>query len=190
MAEQFHTLAELNEVFQEAVLKILGYTKSGSPEEYSDAAYYAVRITNQTEGQPAWEVGEDVVFVRCLEEDERINREREEENADYLDNLLTSVSYTRVIGLYLSIYGPNSFDNAQSIRDGFFNDSQREFLTRGHLYIVPDVVSPRRVPELWVGQWWERVDFNVRFNEHICKETETNRIVSADIQVITDVSVD
>ena len=181
MADTYLTLDQLNILFQDTILQMLGYSKEGSPADYTDEAYEAVRIAYQTEGQPAWGIKDDVVTIRITEEDSPINRQREDSYSQIDDVTLNEAeSYTRVVNLFLAIYGPNSWENAQVIRDLFFRDSFRWVLSQNKIFLIPDIVSPRRIPEVFAGQWWERVDLEIRFNEGIVKDRTISIIETFD----------
>ena len=189
MPDTYLTIAQLNVLFQAMILDILGYEKTGSPADYSNAAYAAVRVAWPTYGAPAWKVSEDVTFIHVTEEDEPINRQRE---FVYTESLLgetlldEEVSYTRVIGLNLIFYGPTSFHNAQLVRDGVFRETYRRVLSQNKIFLIPDIVAPRRAPEPFQSQWWERTDLDLTFNEKIKKTDEISIIEIADIIVVTD----
>jgi hypothetical protein len=177
----YQTLSELNELFQVLLIDMLGLV-SGSPLDYTAASYY-VRIQYPQSGAPAWEINEDIVFLFVTEEDDRINRQREEELTNEGDDLNLEVTYTRVIALKLVFYGPSSFENAQIVRDQFFTSVYRRRLAQDEIYLIPDIVAPRRVPDPFQGQWWERVDMVLRFNEKIAKNVTIGTIESADVAI-------
>jgi hypothetical protein len=179
------SLSELGIIFQKMVMDMLGLL-TGSPIDYTSAAYF-VRISWPTEGAPAWKSTEDVVFLRITEEDDPINRQREVGIEDASDTTLDeATSYTRVVGLYLVFYGPNSFANAQTVRDGVFKDRYRWELAKDKIYLIPDIVAPRRIPEAFQSKYWERVDLEMRFNEKVVKYDEINIIESAEILVYNE----
>jgi hypothetical protein len=91
------------------------------------------------------------------------------------------VQYTRVWSIAFAIYGPNSFDHARLIKSALFMDWTHDILAASNLYAVMDISDPRRVPELFSGQWWERVDFSCRFNEGITETTTTPSIASVEV---------
>jgi hypothetical protein len=178
------TLNELNILFQEMILEMLGYTKTGSPAAFTNDDYYHVRVDWPTGGAPSWKVTEDIVFIQVIEDDDPVNREREVKETEVDDVTLNEeTSYTRVVALHMIFYGPNSFANAQIVRDGVFKDSYRLPLNREKIYPIPDIVSPTRAPEIFASQWWERVDLELRFNEGIKKNDEIGVIESAEIIV-------
>lgn len=183
----YQTLTQLNELFQCLVIDMLGYEATGSPADYSEAAYTDVRLSWPTEGAPSWEVDEDVVFLRVFEGDDFINRQRETKVTALTDTTLNEeTTYTRVVELNLIFYGPNSFDRAQTIRDSFYYDEYHWQLAQSSIYMIPNIEAPRRVPEAFQGQWWERADLTLRFNEKIAKNRSINIIESAEFIVYND----
>lgn len=187
----YKTLAELNIIFQLMVIEMLGFVATGSPADYSEAAYTAVRVSWPTGGAPAWKVSDDVAFIRVTEDDDLINRQRDVEITDYdTNNVNEEVTYTRVMALHLVFYGPNSYDHAQTVRDEIFSSYYRGQLEAHKIYPLPDIVAPKRNPEPFQGQWWERVDMEIRFNEGISKNKRIGLIKEAIIGVYANNGID
>jgi len=180
------TLQQLEIIFQKMIMGMLGLLNE-SPIDYDSAARY-VRVSWPTGGQPGWGANENITFIRITEDDDNINRQREDKLTESEDDPLLlneEMSYTRVINLGLIFYGPNSWSNAQTVRDYIFRDSSsyRRALGKDKIYLIPDVVAPRRIPEPFVGQWFQRVDLNLRFNENVKKNADINTIGSVPIDV-------
>lgn len=173
-------LDDMNKLMQLATLACLGIDPA------SPGAFATVRIGWQRGGAPAWKINEDVVVLRCTEEDDDYNRQRDEKyttlDAQRLNDTFT---YTRVWRITWSLYGPNSFDNARKIRSGMFLQSIHDQLAPSNVYLVTDVSAPQRVPEYFQGQWWERIDFNAKFNEGVTETQPVNAIATSEIQVYT-----
>jgi hypothetical protein len=93
-------------------------------------------------------------------------------------SVLQKVTYQRVWRTDWCLYGPNSFDRARQIRSALFTQQLHDtFAALGlSLYLMTAVESPRRVPELFQKQWWERTDMYAEFNEGV---TETVIIPTA-----------
>lgn len=166
------TPATIQPAFQLLTGVLLGLVPQGTPvSDVPTSVYNAVRVEWQTLGQPAWKTSDDVTFVRCLEIDDQYNRQRDKAEFIGSGSPPTTVSevtsYVRVWECAWEIYGPNSFDNARKIRSGVFTQAVHDtFATLGlRLYLVTDPAAPRRVPFLSDSKWWERVDFEARFNE-------------------------
>ena len=176
MADIDLKLVEIENVFQSLTIQTIG----GSP--IAD-----VRISWPTLGAPAWQITDDVIFIEITEKDHLYNKAREVAiKTNDASSLVMQTSYTRVISVHWIFYGPNSFDNAQKVRDALFYEYPfRDTLTNNHIYMVPDIPAPNRRPEKFMSQWWERVDMEVLFNELVIKEiivpsVETIEVVVSD----------
>jgi hypothetical protein len=171
-----------------------------------DAAAKAVRVGWQITGQPASSIDEDVAYVRCVEEDDQYNRIRDEQHFDAPPTQVEfDTTYTRVWRTFWTLYGPNSFDHARIIKSALFTQSIHDALLQAfsnygelpyglggyggsgvELYLVTDVIAPKRIPENFGGQWWERVDFDCQFNEGVTETYLVNAVVSSEVIIITD----
>ena len=175
------TINELNIIFQTLTMQMLGLdiTIPGNA--------YFVRVSWPTTGAPAWNITEDIAFLRIVESDDKYNRQREDKFVGLdSDNGTNIMRFTRVMQVFWTFYGPNSFENAQVIRDRMFYQDNHDILANSNLYLIPDIVSPIRAPELFQGQWWERTDLNMRFNELISKDLTIPYIKSAEIIIEDD----
>ena len=160
-----------------------------------------VRVGWQTQGQPAQTIDQDVIYIRCVEEDDEYNRIRDQEITDAppISVLITTI-YTRVWRTFWTFYGPNSFDNARIVKSFLLSQEGHDSLlgannTYGQLpvgsggygggqiniYLVTDIPAPRRVPENRNGQWWERIDFDCQFNEQVNETEVVNTVASSEI---------
>ena len=178
MADIYLTMKQLESLFWQSTLLILGL----DPKNKDNAS--KVRLAWPTQGAPAWKVDEDVVFLRITEVDDEYNRQRDTayEPKD-TDNAWQRISQTRVFQVSWVCYGPNSFDRAFAIRSALYAPQHREILAGNGIYPVADFAAPRRAPELFAGQWWERTDLSARFNEHIRLDTTVPYLKSADITI-------
>jgi hypothetical protein len=190
---------ELHGIFQDLTIDMLGLAGSefqasdGSVVEASEGSdiptynpYYTVRIGWPQEGQPAWKIDEDVVFLRIWEDDDQINRSRDTDILD-IDGIIANIatSYTQVMRVQWTLYGPNAYANAKKIRNKIFSPLSHDTLAKQNLYLINDIQATRRIREMFTNQWWERCDLFIRFNELIIVNDEVNYIDSAEI-LITD----
>ena len=147
----------------------------------------SVRLGWQTQGQPASQVQEDIIYVRAIEDDDLYNRQRDINtlvNPQDDATLLQVTTYVRVWKVFWTVLGPNSFDNARLIHSALMTDLTTKYLlAKANLYLVTDVVAPLRVPDQWPGgEWGERVDFSARFNEQVTEvPVEVNKVASVEI---------
>lgn len=178
------TPKQVDAIMQQATLSLLGLPAD---------AYDKVRVGWQPQGQPVGTKDTDLAFVRCVEDDEEINRTRD---VVYLQKDPQTVSedttFIRVWRVIWTLYGPNSFDNTRKIRSGLYTQQSNELFAVENvsLYAVMDIPAPRRVPEFVSGQWWERVDFECQFNELANEVYDVSAVASSNINVYTEKSPD
>lgn len=142
-----------------------------------------VRMSWQTQGAPAFTINDDVVFIRCVEEDTDYSTIRDEQVSPNDDGTGTRTrTYTRMWNVIFRAYGPNSFDSIRLIKSMLLEDSAHDTLASLNLYMIPVTSTPIRAPELFEGQWWELVDYNADFFEQV---TETFNIMTVNtVEVI------
>jgi hypothetical protein len=131
-----------------------------------------VRDVWPADGAPAWKRDEDVVFLRLVEEDDAVNRPLDTVYRQEGDGLVKTSSRIRVWRLDIVAYGPNSYDRLALIRKRLLDQDVAAFLKAAGMHIVPDMPAPRRVPEIFNANWWERADMAVRFNERVVFDPE------------------
>lgn len=176
-------IADLNLLFQQITMDILGYDYVAN----QDAAAYAVRIGWPTEGAPAFKIDEDIAFITVVEKDSSYNRQREMKMTDLPNyNLNMETGHTRVVGVNWVFYGPNSFARAQAVMDDIFYPETQWLLNNSNLYLIPDISSPIRIPELFQSRWWERTDLKMLFNELVIRNKTIRAITSVEAIVEND----
>lgn len=181
MADQVLKLKELEDFFVQITCKMLNIdptTPTGKGK---------VRKTWPTGGAPSWKIEEDIVFLRITPIDDKLARQLNiiyDPNKD--DNTIADkkIGYTRVHKIDWTLYGPNSYDNADIIRNLIFDFDYMLEMKKKNLFLVTDVSMPTRLPELYNSQWWERTDFSATFNEAVIRESKVPYISSADIRPI------
>jgi hypothetical protein len=170
-------LKDLENLFQSVIAGITGLDPVSG-----------VRISWPTDGAPAWGNQDNVIFIRVTEDDEPINKQKDESIDNTPDGtaLVQTITFNRVDKLALVIYGPDSWKNAQKIRTQMFYQSVHDLLALQGIYLVTDIAAPVRFPEVWSKKWWERVDLSIRFNEQIIDTLITPYITSGEVIVETD----
>ena len=176
MADIINSLNDMEELFWTVTMQILGLSTTLAANQGK------VRRNWQTTGAPAWKISDDVTFIQIVPVDDDFARQRDISHSDFgLTTAKRTVKYSRVFGVSWTCYGPNSFDNIEKIRNGLFVETYRNLIAVKNMYLVTDIGMPRRVPELFNGQWWERSDLSVRYNEGVERNATVNRIESARI---------
>lgn len=179
----------INKALQQATLSMLGLANN---------AYNLVRVGWQTTGQPFENVADDICYLRAVEDDDPYNRVRDVRifPTNYDEGLYNEggyddpqavggftqvTTYTRVWRVSWTLYGPNSFDRARMLRSALFGQSSHDLFAGSNLYFVTDVSAPRRVPEYFNGEWWERMDFEAQFNEAVSEVEAITTVGSVEV---------
>lgn len=181
MADQVLKLKDIEDFFFDTTCKMLDLdmTKKGNQKK--------VRIAWPTDGAPSWKIDEDVVFLRITPQDDKMARQQNIiYNPDKEDkaNLKKQIGYTRVHKVNWTLYGPNSYDDADLIRYLIFESKYMKEFANRNLFLITDVPMPVRLPELYNSQWWERSDFSATFNESVVRENKVPFLTSAEIKII------
>lgn len=153
----------------------------------AESSQKAVRRSWSTQGQPHWKVNDNITVFKITPEDDNYNKIREYRYFHKLpvleDNYTQEVTYTNVFTVMWSVYGPNSRDSSMKIFTNIFDPDVREKLRKKKIYLIPEVPAPVRNPELFEGQWWERIDIRARFNELITMQKNFGFFKSATVIV-------
>lgn len=181
------TAQQMSVIWQNIVLQCLGIAPSGPTDS---AAYSQVRIDWPTPGAPAWAITEDKAFIRAVEVPDEYNTAHEVQPVTvapptYPENTI----YTRVWQVDLIFYGPNSFDRSRQVKDCCFQDFLRDTLEASNLYLESVIGTPRRTPELFQNQWWERSGFSIRMNEQVTDSLTKNAVQSVEVVLQSPVGI-
>lgn len=173
---------QISSLFQQLTAQMLGL----NPQGPSDPAYAKVILDWPTNGQPAWSIHQDICAVGCVPVDDPYDKTRDflVQPFDAL-NVEQAVGYTRCWKVAWTFYGPNSFDDARIVKDFLLLDWAHDQLAQSNLYLVTDTTAPRRVPELFQGQWWERTDLEMRFYEEVISSISVGMIQSIPADITT-----
>ena len=180
MGDTVLTLHQIEDIFFNETCKMLNLDPT-LPENQGK-----VRLVWNSDGQPGWSVDEDIVFLRITPQDDKIARPQDIlYNTNASDYALKEVGYTRVHKVDWTLYGPNSYDNADLIRYKVLSKDYLEDFRKSNLFLITDVTMPVRLPELFNGQWWERTDFSASYNELVVRRSQLPYILGTDIRLIT-----
>jgi hypothetical protein len=189
------TLAEIGAILQPLTIEMLGETDNplSSP----------VRLEWATTGQPFQEITDDICYLRAVPKDDPYNRIRDRFNwpggvgwgdkgfgtppwggTDNPLLITEQYNYTRVWEIRWCFYGPNSTDLARALRSALYQDFFTNALSLSQLFPVPDFSEPVRAPELFDGQWFERVDFSAEFYEFVTEAINRGTVKSVEVQII------
>lgn len=178
MADLYLTKNQLEELFFDYAESILGVG-------------FDIRRSWPTEGAPAFDVDDNVLFYKIYDVPSTMSVLREEvfsqEGSPEDGNMETS--YTRTLQVNWTFYGPDSWDKAVLLRNRSFRQEFRDMLTLQQIFLVPDFDPPRRVPEPFQDLWYERCDLIMRFNELIKDNYPVGNIESVEIGIFNKVGL-
>lgn len=181
MSDANMTVKQIEDFFVSLTYTILGINPTTLQPNQAP-----VRVEWPTGGAPGWKIDEDVTFIMVNYDDDAITRQVDVTyNPNDANNAYRSVSSTRVLRVNWICYGPNSFDNANNIRNGIFLPDNSDTLSANNLALIFDLPAPVRAPELFNGQWWDRTSFYARFNELIVQSQSVPYLTSPNVQIIT-----
>ena len=183
------TPRQVEAILQPIVAGMLGFDPVSDPT----AAFFASRIGWQTEGQPAWEVTDNVCVLTATLDDDPFARVRDnlyEMTGSPADILTNQMSFTQVWKLHFCLYGPSSANWARQLLSCFSLDWVDAALLPSNLYVIPEWHRPVYAPELYPdtgGVWYERTDVELRFNEQVFESlTPIDTAATVEITVDTD----
>ncbi len=180
----FETTEQIEDFFWQLTMRILGYNPDNFNNPDNPPACMPVRIAWPTTGAPAWKISEDVVFIRLIpREDDDYARQIDSEYKAHAATVIKKSSRTRIWEVQFVAYGPNAQTAVNKIKDGVFRQDIKRLLSESAVFLIPNMPPCRRVPELFAGQWWNRWDVSLTFNElYQLPDEDVGRIESVEIR--------
>lgn len=186
--EIIKTVEEIEDIFRIAVCQIWNINPDEKQNQKRIRFPWGTDFKReQSDTAPTWKRNEDVCFIYELPQDgsynglSDISYELDESKRDFIE----VDEHTDIYTVIFANYGPNAYEYARDIRDGFKRERIREYLKKHHFFVVPPIQAIKRVPELVNGQWWNRVDVTVVFNEYVRREEPIKSIESVTVNAIT-----
>ena len=169
MSDQVLTKTQIEDIFRSITMTILGLPEKDNQNKPINQD--KVRVAWSTTGSPAWKITDDIVFIKVSLSDDPIIQQRDVIYSPITNTNTSSriVTYTKCHLIEWVLYGPCSYDKADLIRNGIFLPQITETLLTNKLALITTVPAPRRAPELFNGQWWERCDLQASFNEEVIR---------------------
>lgn len=177
------TNEQLEDFFWQVTMQILGYDFKEFNNPDNPPSFMPVRISWPTGGAPAWKISEDVVFIRLFaKDDEDYARQIDSTYEAERGTVIKKSTRTRIWELQFIGYGPSAQTAVNKIKDGVFRQDVKRLLSANSVFLIPDLPPCRRMPELFAGQWWNRWDITLTFNElYQLPDEDVGRIESVSI---------
>ena len=152
------TLQELKSIFWNMAQMCLSDIITEYPEKW-------IRKMYPTNGAPDWTVKDNIVFLNLSPRDDDWSRQRDTIYKAGTGTTLKRSLRTRVWDLEVNAYGPRSYEMATAMKDGVFREKIHSYLRKQDIYLVPWMQFPVQSNEIFAGQWWERWNIQLTFNE-------------------------
>ena len=89
---------------------------------------------------------------------------------------------TRVWDLQVVAYGPRAFEIITAMQDGVFLQTIKYYLAKSGIFLVPLMPPAVQANEIFAGQWWERWNTTLTFNERYDVSEDVGRIESVHVR--------
>lgn len=134
-----------------------------------------IRWEYPANGQPGWEIGQNLAYMNLAPVDDPYDKQRDLMwTTGDSANATSVVKYTRVLQVVWSLYGPVSFDMADALRNSILLEDAANLMYPLEVYPIPGIAAPLKVPYLFNGQWWQRYDVTVKFNNTVHRTGTTS----------------
>jgi hypothetical protein len=165
MADAIRTGEQIEDVFREVALAVFGLDPAASASRVRFP--WGSSLKEGMGSAPSWKKSEDVCMVYALPHDDPYGQQRDRKTVLRDGGLVSVDEHTDVHLIMFANYGPNAYECARALRDGFFSDGIRLLLRGRNFALAHGVPSIKRIPELHSGEWWNRVDTSAVFNEYV-----------------------
>lgn len=164
--ELVRSYKELERLIRSSFCKILGLEIDST----------AVRVQFQRDGTLGFKIDDNVLIMTMNEARDSFSEQRNINYEDRGEDVYRIHQGTRVWEVTLVAYGPLAYEWLDVIRSRSHDISIKSMLSVHDVYIVPNFPNIVRAPELTGGQWWNRCDMRLTFNELYIYEENVGRI--------------
>ena len=133
-------------------------------------------------GAPDWTVTDNIVFLNLDIREDDYAKQRDSIYKAEQGTIMRHAMRTRVWDLQVVAYGPRAFDVVTAMNDGVFLPEIKSFLSKKEVYLVPTIPPAVQANEIFAGQWWERWNLTLTFNEKYVSVEDVGRIESVSIR--------
>lgn len=163
-----NSFSDLKDLFWQMTANILSGIIT-NPDKY-------IRKAFPKEGAPDWKITDNVVFLNLDQRDDEYARQQNSIYSTENGTVIRRGVRTRVWDLNVKAYGPRAFDIITAMQDGVFNIDIKRLLNPQYVFLVPYLDRARQANELFAGQWWERWDTTLTFNERYIPQEDVGHI--------------
>lgn len=145
-----------------------------------------IRVAYAEEPAPSWKHTDNVIAFYVNPLDDLYGEDFFESEITNEENITRNTTFTDVVQLAISCYGPKSREFAKKLQVYIQKRDYRKELTSIGAFPVLKTPSPKYVPYEYNKQWWQRTDLELTLNVETTFTDQVNFLESANISVITD----
>lgn len=139
-------------------------------------------ISYSENSAPNWKIHDDRLFIQLFEKDDDFAKQLDSIFTAERGTVIKKSARTRIWEVKYIAYGPQASTIVNMIKDGVFREEIKRILGKNSVFLVPNIPQARRIPENFNGQWWNRWDLTLTFNQlHRLADEDVGRIESIEI---------
>jgi len=169
MSSHSNTLPEVKTAFWTMAKMILKDIIPDNPDKW-------IRKMYPRGGAPDFKVTDNVVFLNATPRDDDYSKQRDSLYVPEQGTVMRHAFRTRVWDIKAQAYGPRAYNIVTNLKDGVFWPEVQMALHKKGIYLVPNMPVPVQANEIFAGQWWERWDITLTFNEEYLAKDDVGSI--------------
>lgn len=147
-----------------------------------DANKGQIRVAYADNPGPSWKHTDTVLSFFITP----VSDSYDQDAYDTIERDTRKMTYTQVLNVDISVYGPQSREIASRLRVLIQREDLRHPLTKINAFPVVKTPPPRYVPYEFNKQWWQRTDLDLTINWLTQYIDEPTYFESANIGIHTD----
>lgn len=169
MSNHSNTLPDVKNAFWSMAKLILKDIITDNPDKW-------IRKMYPKGGAPDFTISDNVVFLNATPRDDDYSKQRDSVYKTEQGTVMRNSMRTRVWDIKAQAYGPRAYDVVTAMKDGVFLPEVQMLLAKKGFYLVPNMPVPIQANEIFAGQWWERWDITLTFNEEYLSKQDVGAI--------------
>jgi hypothetical protein len=170
-----NSLADLKSVFWNMTRMCLKDIITEEPNRW-------IRKMYPKDGAPDWTIDDNIVFFNLDIRDDDYGKQRDSIYKTEQGTAVKKTMRTRVWDLTVNAYGPRAYEMTTAMQDGVFLQSVKRYLAQYGIYPVPYMQVQIQSSEIFAGQWWERWNITLTFNEKYDVSEDVGHIESVHVR--------
>lgn len=135
-----------------------------------------IRKQYPRKGAPDWKITDNIVFLNPSEQPDEYGRMPQTEYQSENGTVMAYRTRTRVWQVLFTAYGPKAYEMSNQLRDGYISEVITRTLELSKVFLIPAWPNCVQANEQWAGQWWQRFDLTLSFNEEYITSEDVGHI--------------